>query len=353
MAVKWRDSVVGKLPVIISLLVAIAALYQSCWSGRQVEALESQTMSAHFTASAEMLGSEVIAVRIAGIQALDHLARAQPEQFHLRVTRLLCAFIREPAGGVARPRKLRADVQAALNAVIYRMEQGREIEAQWRSRYTDRRRGGPEPIRIAVVDLSGSDLQWAQLYRADLAHAILDGANLSYASGNGADFSEASLIDTVAHKATFISAGFDSANLLGSNWSDSVLQNSSFVAATMPNQLVVAHLEGADFTRSVFGAANLSGARLDNADLSDARFGTATKVVIQEPGNRVVTTIYPIVTQQAINAAIADPNAPPVLPAGMQDPRTGRTVEWKLEERGDAWKAYRREMYMSGRDHRR
>ena len=324
------------------LLVAIAAFYQAFSTSKQVEVLHQQTMVSHFTASAEMLGSDVIAVRIAGIQALAHLAHIQPEAFHLRAMRLLCAFIREPVEAAAKPRKLRADVQTALDAVIYRSEDGLAIEAQYRRRYTDRRRGELKPLKPAIIDLRGSNLQWARLYRADLGHSILDGANLSYASGNGANFSGASLVGTTAHKAIFISANFDFANMLGSDLSYSVLQNSSFIETRMPNRLVAAHLEGSAFTSSAFGAVNLKDARLENADLSGARFATSTRVSTDnQSGKSISTEVYPVVSQKAMDAAIADPNDPPILPTGMQDTATGQPLVWKIEERGAAWKERR------------
>ena len=330
---------------VASLCVAIAAFYQAVSTGKQVEALQQQTLISHFSSNAEMLGSEEVAVRIGAIQALAHLAEVQPELFHLRVMRLLCAFIREPVPMESKPRDLRADVQAAVDAVIYRSKRGRRFEEQSRRRYTDRHRAGPEPLAPPIIDLSGSDLRWGELYRAELKHAVLDGANLSHASGNGAVFSGASFVGTVAQRATFIDANFDFADMLGGDWSGSVMQHSSFVETRMPNRLIAAHLEWSSFFRSVFGAVDLSDARLKKADLSGAKFGTATRSTIDtRTGARSSTEVYPAVTQDALDTAIADPGNPPVLPAGAVDPITGRPLLWRGEERGRAWTEHRKLM---------
>ena len=147
---------------IASLGVVVAALLQVSSTNKQVEALQHQTMISHFAASAQMLGNDEVSVRIGAIQALGYLAEVQPELFHLRVMRLLCAFIREPVPMTLKPRKMRADVQTALDMVSYRSKNGQRLEEQYRRRYTDRRRGGVEPLAPPIIDLSGSDLRWGK-----------------------------------------------------------------------------------------------------------------------------------------------------------------------------------------------
>ena len=43
-----------------------------------------------------MLGNEVRSVRLGGIYALQRLAEEHPEQYHIQVMRLFCAFVRLP-----------------------------------------------------------------------------------------------------------------------------------------------------------------------------------------------------------------------------------------------------------------
>ena len=335
---RWTDKITW-ISAVGSICLAAAAWYQASSTSKQVEALQHQTMISHYSASAEMLGSDEIAVRIGAIQTLAYLAEVQPELFHLRVMRLLCAFIRQPVSTKPKPRELRADVQAALDAVIYRSKEGRRIESEYR---TDRHQGGLEPLALSIIDLSGSDLRWAKLYRAELEDAILDRVNLSHASGNAAVFAGASFVGAVGHKATFIFANFDSADMLGGDWSESVMQNSSFVGTRMPMRLIDTHLEWANLSQSVFGPAELTGASLEKTDLSGAKFGTGTRSTIDSrSGVHSSTKLYPVMTQGLLDSAIADPTNPPILPAGITDASTGRALTWRTQERGDVWRAHR------------
>ena len=43
-----------------------------------------------------MLGSEVLSVRLGGIYALQRLAEEWPDQYHIQIMRLFCAFVRLP-----------------------------------------------------------------------------------------------------------------------------------------------------------------------------------------------------------------------------------------------------------------
>ena len=45
---------------------------------------------------AEMLGSELLSVRLGGIYALQRLAENHPGQYHIQIMHLFCAFVRHP-----------------------------------------------------------------------------------------------------------------------------------------------------------------------------------------------------------------------------------------------------------------
>ena len=312
---------------------------------RQVEALTQQTLISHYATSAEMLGSREMSVRIGGIQALGHLAASQPELFHLRAMRLLSAFVRHPGPTQLREREFRADVQEALDAIIYRSRRGREIEATHRERFSDRKRDPIKPPTPSVIDLSGSDLRWANLYAGDLTYAIQDRADLSYAHGNGANFSNASFTGAVAHKAVFIGSKFSDARTVGADFSGSTLQTASFNGTIMPRRLVGTSLFGADMTGASFGPVDLTGVELTQTDMSKVKFTTGTRSTWNpESGHRSSTTLYPRITQEQLDAAIADPANPPIWPDGLTDPTTGTTLLWKMEERGAAWETHRKRM---------
>ena len=335
--------------IALSGFIALAAWFQG-WAvskqaaslEMQVEALRQQTLISHYATSAEMLASREMAVRIGAIQALGHLAASQPELFHLRAMRLLSAFVRHPVPIQIRERELRADVQEALDAIIYRSRRGRDIEATHRTRISDRKRDARKPPTPSIIDLSGSDLRWANLYAGDLAYAILDRVDLSYAHGNGANFSHASFTAAIAHKATFIGSNFDRAEMVGADFSGSVLQGSSFSQTRMPNKLVGAHLQRADMTDAFFGAIDLTGVKLAHADISGVKFTTGLRSSADpRTGRRTSTTLYPRITQEQLDSAIADPANPPGWPDRLTDPTTGNALRWKSTERGIAWKTHR------------
>ena len=74
-----------------------------------------------------MLGSGTLAVRLGGIYALQRLATEHPEQYHIQIMQLFCAFVRNPTGELEGPlhhydrykpiRRLREDVQAVMSAL--------------------------------------------------------------------------------------------------------------------------------------------------------------------------------------------------------------------------------------------
>ena len=124
-----------------------------------------------------MLGSDVLSVRIGGIHALRDLAAERPNQYHVRVMRLLCAFARNPDKGgtdwgeLATRKKysdvtflmLREDLQAVMDVIRGRSKADVHLE-EW------------EGFRL---QLQYADLRGATLHGADLRRSILWGADLS------------------------------------------------------------------------------------------------------------------------------------------------------------------------------
>lgn len=89
------------------LIAAIVAFPLGFWRSRvaerqadaargQVETSEQGLLNERYQRGTEMLGSDVLAVRLGGIYALQRLAKDHPEAYHVQVMRLLCAFVRNP-----------------------------------------------------------------------------------------------------------------------------------------------------------------------------------------------------------------------------------------------------------------
>ena len=230
---------------------------------------------------AEMLGNHVLAVRLGGIYALRRLAEEYPEQYHIQVMSLLCAFVRLPSpnnGIESYPQMhevqseetlaLRADVQDAMQAIALRGFTGISME----SREKDFK------LYLRDAHISGLQLRNANLSKAWLTNANLSGAVLPYVD-------------------------LSSARLRLANLSSTELRNS-------------------DLSNAALWGANLSGAVLWNANLSGSDFCGA--------GARSPSCRTPAwgLTQAQLDQARADTDDPPMLD-GLLDAETGEPLVWR------------------------
>lgn len=330
---------------VAALVGAFAALHQASSTSEQVEVFQLQTLVSQYAASVEMLGNAEISVRIGAIQALGLLAREHPERFHIQTVQLLSALIREPPPAELRPGYLRADVQAALDVIIYRSAAGLELEKEHRLKYAERPGVEAKTNPVPVIDLHGSDLRWAHLYDANLEYAVLNHADLSFVDGRDASFSGAFLLGVTAIQTILPSSNFDRAIMTGARLSGGDFRNSSFVETEMPWQMVGTVLEATDLTESVVAGTDLTCTNLNNADLSGVRFqpGVPDSRVLYTgmPSKRSVPRC-PVMTQAQLDSAIANPANPPLLPTQTAPTEDCRDLVWKTNDRGEAWAARRR-----------
>ena len=331
--------------IIVALVAAGAACYQAWLTSKQVEVLRQQTLVSQYTASAEMLGNAEMSVRIGAIHALGVLAREQPERFHIQTMQLLRALIREPPAAKARSKELRADVQSALDIIIYRSGAGLKLEEEYRLKPVRGGNLGAKTHPVPVIDLQGSDLRWAHLFQANLTHVVLNGANLSFAHGHDAVFTNAFLLSVNARETSLPFSNFDGAKMTGADMSGSELHNSSFVRTEMPWKMVQSNLEESDFTESIIAVTDLRRASLKNANLSGVRFQSAA------PGSRVLNpgtrrnrakARCPLLTQTQLDSAIANPANPPVLSSLTTQTVNCPKLAWKTDDRGRAWTEHQR-----------
>ena len=154
-----------------------------------------------------MLGSEALSVRLGGIYALARLAREHPEEYHIQIIRLLCAFVRNPppendtsvdVDENWRPQKLRPDIQEIMREIGERTDAQIDMEEQQKDYY-------------------GLDLHYAELPDADLVGANLAGANLIGANLTGADLCDAVLFSADLGSAALNGVNLTDADLTGVN----------------------------------------------------------------------------------------------------------------------------------------
>ena len=252
---------------------------------RQVEAAQQGLSNERYQKGAEMLGSDVLSVRLGGIYALQRLANEHPQEYHVQIMRLLCAFVRNPTAkgngeagladhrtgevaatyedrGGARPRQ---DVEAVMEAIATRSKIGIDLE-----------RAGKFQLDLRGAKLGGLNL-------INFEHVNLSWANLSYA-----DLSCANLRP-----------------LTDMSWIHAVSVNLSSACLVDVNLAV-----------TQFWGADLSGALLQGADLSGAAFSDLD----EDTPCRM--------TQAQLDSACADSNRPPHL-VGVVDAETGDPLVWR------------------------
>ena len=183
------------------LIAAIFAFPLGFWRSRvaelQADAAQQTLLNERYQRGAEMLGSDLLAVRLGGIYGLQRLAEEHPGQYHIQIMELLCAFVRYPTGGERREegQDTVEDVQIAVRAIGTRSRTGIELE-----RKSDFR-----------LDLFRANLAGASLLDADLGRAKLIGANLAGASLARANLCQADLTGANISGAHF----YDFAGLMG------------------------------------------------------------------------------------------------------------------------------------------
>ncbi len=251
----------------------LLALWRSKVAERQTATAQQSLLNDQYQRAADMLGNSALTVRMGGVNVLRHLAEDHPEQYHIRVMELFCAFVRHPTSDPAFSSltgMLREDVQAVMTAIGSRSELGLEYEK----------------VADFHLQLLGAVLDYADLREANLAGADLRGASL-------------------------YSASLSEANLSGA-------------------ALVRADLAKADAKRANLCWANLSNARLEDTHISGAVF--QEEVADAGPslllGYPVGMTLHARLTAQQLRQARADPKNPPIL-NDVVDTDSGLPLIWE------------------------
>ena len=190
------SSTIRNVGLIIGAVIAmVLAVWRSRVAGRQAATAEHGLLNDRFQKGAEMLGSEVLAVRIGGIYGLLHLAGEHPQQYHVQVMRLFCSFARDtsPSGIV------NEDAKAVMDAIGARRERHLRLERD--AEYWLNLSGAKlQNANLQGTNLSSSDLPtvqdgvWPNRTFTDLSGAHFYDANLELAILKNADLSGAYLV---------------------------------------------------------------------------------------------------------------------------------------------------------------
>ena len=169
--------IAGSLAIPLAIWRAVVADKQASSAQHQTAIAQQGLLNERYQKAAEMLGSDVLSVRIGGVHTLRDLAVEHPDRYQVWVMRLLCAFARNPAKGVADGGELatsrmysdvpflmlREDLQAVMDVI--RGRSNADVHLEEREGFS--------------LQLQYADLRGATLHGADLRRAILWGADLS------------------------------------------------------------------------------------------------------------------------------------------------------------------------------
>ena len=322
-----RSETMRNLALIIGgFLALVFALWRARVAGRQADAARGQVETARqgllnerYQRATEMLGSDVLAVRLGGIYALQQLALQHAETYHVQVMRLFCAFVRNPPKdelldqwtffeGEWNSPVVREDVQAAITAIGTRNAD--QIHLEIESGFVlDLRRARLklahlQQHRLDHANLSSADFQQANLEGVSLENATLDNADLSRCNLTSANLRGSSCRHVIARNATAAVTNFEEANLEGSLWPHANLERSSLSSA-------------------VLAGADLIGAKLAGTDVSCATFGVGLRRFDDyELGVLYTRPLHTSLTQAQLNEAVAFDGRPPRIPIGTNDSQT-------------------------------
>ena len=172
---------------------ARAALEQAKVAQNQFRLAERGSLTGLFQASSDMLGSEVVAVRIGGIHALMRLAEQEPEDFHIRVMELFRAFLSTPPPYPADPPPSeRDDIDTVLQILKRRSDPALELEKKQKFY-----------LYLRAAQLSGTALRTSRFARAHFVQT-----NISHAYAEHSDFSHSTLEHCDLRDGRFTPANF-------------------------------------------------------------------------------------------------------------------------------------------------
>ena len=286
--------------VIGGVIAILLAVWRSTVAARQVDTAQQSLLNERYERGAEMLGNGVLSVRLGGIYALSRLAQEHPEQYHIQIVELFCAFVRHPTKDEEWEALLsnstthspRQDVHAVMQGIGTRNDVQVALEQQAKHK----------------LDLHGADLRNQILHNLNLSESQLSGAKLSDTVLLRTNLSGAHLLD-----ADLSGAKLASVNLTGAFLADA---NLSRIKECYGTNFSNAFLHKTNLTDADLSGAIVSGARLEGANLAGAKFYNDTGMMVEG------------LTQRQIAFARAMPeNKPPCLD-GLDDAESGELISW-------------------------
>ena len=296
----WRSRVAGRQ--------AATAQRQAEIALQQAATAERGLLNERYQKGAEMLGSDVLSVRLGGIYALQRLAEDHPEQYHVQIMRLFCAFARNQTSDKNLPEdpneKMSEEVEAIMETIAGRRQRHLSIERD--SGYWLHLHGvNVSGVWLIKANLSSTLMPLADRWSLEEVMVTRTRTDLS-----GADLSGVILMDANLHRTDFSNSNLERSFLSDSDLSNARLTNSNLYGAFLDG----ANLSGANLTDADLSGADFRNTNLSGTEFSSDNWGRLTKGL----------------TQSQLDDARADPDNPPHL-EGVVDAETGMLLVWKWD----------------------
>jgi hypothetical protein len=258
----WLRQIFSVITPLLGALFGTLGFYLA--SRRKRESDQEQDLaltvdiSTDIAKAAESLTAADVVKRIAGIYALESLARSVPDSQKVAVN-ILSAFVRERS--------------SPQNEDLQRLSQeasSSDIELALKSLSSLNSEALRVRIDLRGAQLTSANLSNLNLSRADLSGAVLDGSDLSFS-----DLTQASLRST-----SLVGSRLDGANLTAAVLDKTDLTNASLASTNLTGALIrSANMRGvcvvrANFSDALLGEVDLTGAHLRDVEIKSSGDGT-------------------------------------------------------------------------------
>lgn len=292
------STTIRNVGLVIGGAVAILfAIWRSTVAERQSQTTLAAMLHERYHRAAQALGSKDLSIRLAQIYVLERLAQDHPNEYHVQVLELLCAFVRNPTF-VEKDTTLGAAIADASMPHYSRSSVREDLQA------------AIDAIGIGIG--RRHDLESRRRFKFNLRGADLGGANLV-----GMDFSppkwrQPEIITSMAEFWQSPSTDLSGAKLCGAD-----MEFSSFPRANFHNACVCHSILPYDLSEAILSGTNWEGALSATTDLTGASLNDSD-------GNHPARGVI----QESLDECEADPNNPPNL-EGVVDAESGIPLQWK------------------------
>ena len=201
------STTIRNLGLVAAGLIALPlALWRGHVAEQQTAAAQDSLRNERYQKGAEMLGSEVLSVRLGGIYALQSLSEEYPEEYHVQIIRLFSAFARHPTSDIEYDREIsagnfppfsREDVRTTIWSIGGRNVEHISLEKKGKFQLD------LSSANLRIMWLPDVNLSNAFCLRTDFFGSSLVGSNLSGASFTLALLEEVTLGDANISGASF------------------------------------------------------------------------------------------------------------------------------------------------------